>query len=96
MDEDFVFSKREFFVSFERRELSFPSNKALTLLSKILIKNIWDCRNRRYIPIVENCIENICRYIQTTSKVNKKFKETWDNAAIFRLHEQEHNQYPYP
>jgi hypothetical protein len=96
VNENFAFSKREFFVSFERRELSFPSNKALTLLSKLLIKYIWDCRNRRYLPNVENCIENIGIYIQAVTEVNKNFRDIWNNAAIIRLREYEYNQYQHP
>jgi hypothetical protein len=91
-NDNFAFSKREFFVSFERRELSFPSNMALTLLAKLLIKYIWDCRNRRYLPNVDNCVENIGIHIQAASSVNKKFRDIWNNATIIRLREYQYNQ----
>jgi hypothetical protein len=83
--ENFTFSRREFFASFERRELSYVSNKALTLLSKIVIKYFWDCRNRRYLPDVENCIENVLYYIENTTKCNKKLRNIWENANIFAV-----------
>jgi hypothetical protein len=52
-DENFEITSREYFSTFERRELSNAKNKALTYISKILIFFIWLCRNRGNIPKLE-------------------------------------------
>ncbi len=79
---DFTFSRTEFFTNFSQRDLPHVKNKALTLLSKLLIKYIWDCRNMAYIPNLENCFEILCGKIVEIMKCNGNFNNTWRNSGL--------------
>jgi hypothetical protein len=67
---DFRFSRREYFTTFDRREASCSINSTLTLISKIVIKYIWDCRNRQCIPSVDSCLETIKEKIMLQQQIN--------------------------
>jgi hypothetical protein len=67
---DFRFSRREYFATFETREASCSVNSTLTIISKIVIKYIWDCRNRQCVPSVDGCLETISEKIMLQKKIN--------------------------
>ncbi len=69
-NDDFRFSRREYFTTFETREASCSVNSTLTLISKIVIKYIWDCRNRQCIPSVDGCLETIKEKIMLQKQIN--------------------------
>jgi hypothetical protein len=56
---DFQYSRREHFTTFDRRESSWSVNCTLTLVSKLIIKYIWDCKTHQCLPNVECCLESI-------------------------------------
>jgi hypothetical protein len=58
-NDNFVFSRREFFTTFERREVSHAYNQMLTLVTKLMIKYFWDFKIRQCLPNVMGCLENI-------------------------------------
>jgi hypothetical protein len=68
--DNFVFSRREYFTTFERREASYAYNQTLTLVTKIIIKYVWDCKTRFYLPNVESCLDNICDKIKLQFEIN--------------------------
>jgi hypothetical protein len=48
-DNNFVEGRRDYFATFEYRELSFAKNKILTMLSKFVMIYIWGCKKKRGI-----------------------------------------------
>ncbi len=90
-NKNFTFSRREFFASFERRELTHPMNKCLTVFSKLLIKYLWDCRTRSYLPSLEHCWENMCDRITAAGKTNRKFGAMWTVVGQFTINMQADN-----
>jgi hypothetical protein len=81
-DENFNFSMREFFVNFERRGYTHPMNMALTIFAKFLIKYLWDCRNKFFIPNVEHCWDTLIDKITATAKTNGNFRTVWSNSGF--------------
>jgi hypothetical protein len=81
-NENFVFSRREYFSTFERREASYALNQALTIITKFIIKYIWDCRNRIGIPNVDDCIENIKEKLQLQYNVNSSLSRVLLNSGL--------------
>ncbi len=56
---DFQYSRREHFTTFDRRDSSWSVNCTLTVVSKLIIKYIWDCKTHQCLPNVESCLESI-------------------------------------
>jgi hypothetical protein len=81
-NDDFLFSRREYFATFERRELSNTKNTVLTLISKMLIKYIWDCKTKFFVPDLENCWDNLKLKIAGLLLNSKKFKKLWEGAGF--------------
>jgi hypothetical protein len=81
-NENFLFNRREYFATFDRRESSFAMNKILTLISTFIKIYIWDCRNRNYTPNENNCLENISERIRALNKNNKQFNKLWVNSGF--------------
>jgi hypothetical protein len=79
---DFVFSRREFFTTFNRREISNCQNNCLTIVSKLLIKYLWDCRNRAFIPTYENCREWFNFKIACIKASSVSFRTMWNNSGL--------------
>jgi hypothetical protein len=84
-DEDFNFSRHEFLVIFERRGYTHPRNMALTIFSKFLIKYLWDCRNKSFIPNVEHCWDTLSDKITATAKINGNFRTVWSNSGFLTV-----------
>jgi hypothetical protein len=79
---EFLFSKREFFSTFNRRELSHAYNMVLTIAAKILIYSTWDCRNKNYLPELENCWAFIEDRTTQLGNSNRNFKKLWDSSGL--------------
>jgi hypothetical protein len=82
---DFSCSKREFFTKFERRELSSAKNSCLTTCAKLLIKYIWECRNRSFVPVLDHCRQNLSDRLVMATKSNKKFKTLWEASGLYNF-----------
>ncbi len=82
-DPEFQISKREFFSTFERREFSFAKNLGLTLIAKLLIKYIWDCRNGQFIPTDESVLECLSDRVVFLTSSNNKFLKIWQVSGLF-------------
>jgi hypothetical protein len=90
-NEGFRLNRREFFTRFERRELTHPMNQCLTILSKLLIKYLWDCRSRSFVPTPEHCWECLHDRITLAGKTSKKFNNLWVVSGIFTINLNEPN-----
>ncbi len=82
-DIDFVFSKREFFINFDRRGFSIAKNAILTICAKFLLKYLWDCKHRQCIPNSANAIEILRDRLAMCKKNSRKFNTLWANAGLF-------------
>jgi hypothetical protein len=81
VEQDFQFSRTEYFTVFERRDYSHPKNYILTILAKLAISYVWECRNRKYIPNIENCWASIMEKVDTFKKTNTLFSKNWTNSG---------------
>ena len=76
-DRTIEFSKREFFVDYDRRDFSFAKNRVLTIISKLTIKYIWDCRSRKTVPTTANCTTQVRDRLRKMSFASGTFKNFW-------------------
>jgi hypothetical protein len=67
---NFDFSRREYFSTFERRDASYALNQTLTIVTKIIIKYIWDCKLRFIIPNADGCLDYIKEKFQLQYEIN--------------------------
>jgi hypothetical protein len=70
----FEYSRREYFSTFERRNFSIAQNYLLTIVSKLIMKIIWDCRNHSCTPDRLKCWSVISDELKFLKKSNKKFE----------------------
>jgi hypothetical protein len=80
---NFEFSRREFFATFNRREYNTSRNIVLTLVSKILMKCIWDCKLRYTVPTGRDCWSTIRDELLSLTNSNKKFSNLWTNSGLY-------------
>jgi hypothetical protein len=73
-DETFDFARQEFFVSFNRGDLSAEKNSILTVASKLLIKFIWDCKQRYCKPNLAHCKVSISMELNSIADTNPNFR----------------------
>jgi hypothetical protein len=81
-DQGFLFSRREFFTTFERRQNGIGKNIILTIVSKLCMKYIWECRNRSCLPQNDHCWENISNKISRMLDNNSKFDKLWRSTEF--------------
>jgi superoxide dismutase len=72
--------RRDYFATFEYRELSFAKNRILTMVSKFVMKYIWDCKTRNLLPELEHCWETVTDKIEYLTKYNKGFRTMWTST----------------
>jgi hypothetical protein len=80
--ENFEYSRREYFTTFERREFSHAKNLVLTIISKFIMKFLWDCKLRFTVPTVELCWEYIHETVSVLRVNNKKFFTLWNTSGL--------------
>jgi hypothetical protein len=81
-DDGFVFSRREFFTTFERQDAGTAYNQTLTVVTKLVIKYFWDCKTHSYIPTVENCLDNLREKIGLLYRINSPFSKVITNSRF--------------
>jgi hypothetical protein len=79
---DFVFSRREYFSTFERRDASYALNQTLTIVTKIILKYIWDCKLRFSIPSSDGCLDNIKEKLQLQYEINSPLSKLTANSGL--------------
>jgi hypothetical protein len=72
----------EFFTTFERRQNGIGKNIILTIVSKLCMKYIWECRNRSCLPQNDHCWENISNKISRMLDNNSKFDKLWRSTEF--------------
>ncbi len=81
-DANFQFSRREYFSTFERRNFSHAKNMMLTIISKLIIKTLWDFKLRFSEPTLDNVWENIHDTVSTLKTNNTKFSKLWEASGL--------------
>jgi hypothetical protein len=65
----------------ERNELSNQKNIVLTFITKIVLKFIWDCKQRYCLPNLLHCKMTITTELTSVSSINKKFKAIYNESG---------------
>ncbi len=79
---DFVFSRREYFSTFERRDASYALNQTLTIVTKIILKYIWDCKLRFSTPSSDGCLDNIKEKLHLQYEINSPLSKLTVNSGL--------------
>ena len=80
LDTNTVVTRNEIFTVFNRAD--HRKNDALNLLSKILLKYYWDCKQRFCLPNLENAKVILRSEFNTLKLCNKKIRTIFDNSGI--------------
>jgi hypothetical protein len=62
--------------------LAIALNQTLTIVTKIIIKYIWDCKNRFGVPNAIDCLDNIKEKFQLQYEVNSSFSRFIVNSGF--------------
>jgi hypothetical protein len=82
-DNNFDFSRKEFFTTFDRRTFSCAKNRVLTIVSKIVKKYNWDCKTRYCVPTDNHCWECIIEKVADYKINSGAFKKIWEVSGLF-------------
>jgi hypothetical protein len=80
--DNFEFSRREYFATFNRREMNPAKNLVLTIVSKLVMKTLWDCKLRFTIPTGVLCWDLIKEQLFVWQNTNAKFGKLWTNSGF--------------
>ncbi len=80
LDTNTVVTRNEIFTVFNRAD--HRKNDALNLLSKIVLKYYWDCKQRFCLPNLENAKVILRSEFNTLKLCNKKVCTILDNSGI--------------
>jgi hypothetical protein len=70
-DRNFTVSRQEFFVEFK-----YPNNfrnEALQIITILIRKFFWDCRQRKTLPVLDKCIRYLTDEVKLMRKISAKF-----------------------
>jgi hypothetical protein len=81
-DNTFDFSRTEFFTIFDRDTLSPAKNYMLTVFSKLVLKFMWDSKQRYSLPCTVHCRVTISTEITSMTETNIKFKKTFQESGF--------------
>ncbi len=80
-DNAFYFSRTEFFTVFDRATITPAKNHTLTVFSKLLLKFMWDSKERFSLPCTVHCRVAIGAEITSMTEVNAKFRKTFQASG---------------
>ena len=84
----YVIGRNELFLVQEENNVLNSRSLIKTLISKLYLKYIWDCRNRYAIPDLELAKENICQKLKTITSLSNIMREHLNDSglvAVFQL-----------
>ncbi len=84
----YVIGRNELFLVQEENNILNSRSLIKTLIAKLYLKYIWDCRNRFAIPDLELAKENICQKMKTITGISNIMREHLNDsglAAVFSL-----------
>ncbi len=80
-DNTFDFSRTEFFTVFDRATLTPAKNQTLTVFSKLLLKFMWDSKQRFSLPCTVHCRVAIGAEITSMTEINANFRKTFQTSG---------------
>jgi hypothetical protein len=80
LDTDTVVSRQELFTIFKRND--FRKNDFLTIVAKLLLKYYWDCKQRFYLPSLQNAKTVLTRELEILIHCNSKIRQIHANSGI--------------
>jgi len=80
LDENVEISRQEFFTVFNRPD--FRKNDCLTILSKLIIKFYWDCKQRFCLPTLTAAKTVLKSEMEVMTKCNSKVKNIYINSGL--------------
>jgi hypothetical protein len=87
-DQNFSFTRQEFFVGFNREEFNNEKNEILTLASHIVKKFIWDSKQRFCIPNNQHMRLHFELEFESIAKINRKFHgKLRDNGFLWIINQ---------
>jgi hypothetical protein len=81
-DDQFEISRQEFFTHFDRHGLTPALNNVFTVLSKLLLKFLWDCKQRQILPVTDHCKISMVLEVKSLMEINSKFKKTFLSSGV--------------
>jgi hypothetical protein len=84
-DLTFEISRKEYFAFFNRVELSNQKNYILTIVAKLVLKFIWDSKQRYCVPNSLHCKMTIVSELSSIAFINKKFKTLLNESGYADL-----------
>jgi hypothetical protein len=81
-DNQFELSRQEFFTYFDRHGFTPALNNVLTVLSKLLLKFLWDCKQRQILPIINHCKISVAMEVKSLMEINGKFRKTFLSSGV--------------
>jgi hypothetical protein len=81
-DNTFEFSRTEFFTLFERQAFANAKNVVLTVFSKLLLKFLWDSKQRHTLPCTVHGRILISTEITSMTETSRKFKKLFQNSGF--------------
>ncbi len=81
-DITFEFSRTEFFTTFDRQAFANAKNVVLTVFSKLLLKFLWDSKQRHTLPCTVHGRVSISTEITSMTETNRKFKNLFQNSGL--------------
>ncbi len=81
-DNSFTFSRQEYFTGFRRPELNTSKNSVLTVASNLIIKFIWDSKQRFCIPNLQHLKYSLVSDFGTYCSISKKFKQQYISSGL--------------
>jgi hypothetical protein len=79
-DNTFEFSRTEFFTVFERANFSPAKNYTLTVFSKLLLKFMWDSKQRHCCTV--HCKAAVGSEMTSMSEISVKFKNIFQKSGL--------------
>ncbi len=81
-DNSFTFSRQEYFTGFQRPDLNGSKNFILTTASNLIIKFIWDSKQRFCIPNLQHLKFSLVSDFETYCSTSKKFKQLYISSGL--------------
>jgi hypothetical protein len=85
MDDAYVISWQDYFL-IQRIDGSLNGTTLIkTILAKLFLKYIWDCRNRFCLPNLDSAKEIVSQEIKTIISISKKMRENLNDSGLANI-----------
>ncbi len=81
-DDQFELSRKELFTYFDRPGFTPARNNVFNVFSKLILKFLWDCKQRYILPTINHCKISIAMEIKSLLDINGKFKKIFMSSGV--------------